>query len=65
MRYYLHRQKTLLGRLQNFIATRFCAHEVSIAAIEKHDHHVEAECSKCGKKLTAEYGLALDATLTP
>lgn len=64
MRYYLYRQQTLIGRLQNWIAVTFCEHEVSISMIERRGDHVEAECCKCGHRLTAPYGLALPAKLT-
>lgn len=62
MRRYLHKQQTLLGRLRNWIATRRCEHEVRIADIRRVSPElVKAECIRCGKKLSAEYGLVLPA----
>lgn len=43
---------------------RFCAHEVYIQDIKRHsEHQVTASCIRCGKSLSATYGLVLPATL--
>jgi len=46
----------------------FCSHEVrvdDIVVVNAHfyDRYVTARCRKCGKKLSAEYGLGLPARL--
>jgi len=65
MRYYLHRQNTVFGRIQNWIAISRFKHEVSIGRIERvAPDRVQVECIHCGKQLSAEYGLALPAKLT-
>jgi len=52
-----------------FFRQRLCSHEVYIDDIKRQtfltgEHYlVEAPCRKCGKVLTAYYGLALDAKL--
>lgn len=64
MRYYLHRQQTLVGRIQNWWAVRTCKHEINSNDIVRiNPNLVEAECHNCGKKLTAAYGLALKAKI--
>lgn len=62
------------GRAELSIAGRirqwFCAHEVYLEDLKRHDYetdgfrHVEAPCTRCGKTLTAIYGLALPAKIT-
>ena len=53
-----------------FARRLFCSHELHIDDIKRHDYEtdghrlVEANCTKCGKRLVALYGLALNAKLT-
>jgi hypothetical protein len=54
------------GRLALWLRQRFCSHQKRLGNLRRINADlVECPCDRCGKLLTAPYGLALPGTWVP